>query len=72
MESQFFTWDGGWDQQDLMAFTFYNCQLVRDIGSYSKGDVIPTVGIDYANGTLEFYDKEGKPTDRFELLLEVK
>ena len=47
----------GWDQQDVLCFTYYNVTLNKDIGEFKKGTEFQCVDIDYKSGVLQFYDK---------------
>lgn len=77
-ENQLFTWEG-WDEQDTMAFTFYNVCLVRDVGSFPAGTTFPFVYVSYETSVVEFSvhdeEREGylKPvlTCRLKLAVEV-
>lgn len=52
MEREIFTWSG-WDRQDTMSFTFYDCVFIKDFGPWKTNETIPCILIDYEKGTIE-------------------
>jgi hypothetical protein len=70
MEKQLFDWNG-WDIQDTMAFTFYNCVLKVDIGPYKAGEVVKSVDLDYGEGQLHIYDDDGNTVYECKLTLKL-
>jgi len=59
MEGQYFDWEG-WDQQDAIAFSFYNCTVTKAFGPFSVGDKISDIFVDYEKGVLEAYAPDGE------------
>lgn len=68
MEKTLFTWEG-WDQQDLMAFTFYNVKLLIPIGPFPVGWKCNSADINYDTGTLQL--RNGDSYWEFKLNLSV-
>lgn len=69
MEQELFSGEF-WDQYDTMFFSFHNCTLKKDIGSFKAGDFIECINVDYENGTLELrknFDDENTVTLRMRL-----
>ena len=71
METQFFEWDG-WDQQDTMSFTFYECKLLDGVMPELKVREFPCAFVDYSSGVIEFYDVNNEVAATFDLKLEAK
>lgn len=71
LEGQFFTWKG-WDDIDTAAWHFYDCILLKDFGTFKKGDEITCVFFSMQNSMMEFYDNEGNPMGKFKLTIEAQ
>jgi hypothetical protein len=56
MESKIFIWHEGWDIQDTMTFSFYNCEILQDFGYLRKGEEYSSIYVDYENGELTPFD----------------
>ena len=63
MENQLFDWLE-WDSWDLRHFLFMNCTLKQDIGALKKGTLIDLISVNYQNGELVTYDREGNELTR--------
>lgn len=42
-----------WDQQDLTAFTFYDCVILHSFGPFEKGQTVDTIDVDFNSGRIE-------------------
>lgn len=74
MESQIFTWDGGWGQHDTMGFIFHSVTLVVDVGPYKAGTKFKSASLDYygpEGGKIALYDGGEDPVFTGKLKLEV-
>jgi len=58
MEQQLFK-NNGWDQQDTMAFTFYNVQTIVDLPNTPSGTRFAVADVDYSTGILQFWNEAG-------------
>lgn len=73
MESEFFTWDGC-DKHDLMCFSFYDAELLVDIGDFKKGSKFASIIVDYGESPhIEFWQHKHseKPTAKYALKLQI-
>lgn len=70
LEGQFFTWSG-WDNIDTAAFQFYDCKLIKDVGTFKEGEVINCVLFDVEKSLMEFYDDKGNVAGTFKLIIEA-
>lgn len=49
-------WDvAGGDYGDII---FYECTLIRNVGQFKKGTIIPSITIIYSKSVMEFYPNE--------------
>jgi len=71
MESQLFTFTG-WDQNDTMAFQFYDCVLTVPIGEHKIGETIECIELDYAQAKFNIFDDAGNVLESHDLVLSVK
>jgi hypothetical protein len=53
-----FKWQG-WDGIDILLNYYYDVTFTEDFGTFKKGDVFESIMVDYQNGFIESYDKEG-------------
>ncbi len=58
MERKLFSWED-WDEVGAVE-QFFDCTLETNIGNFLAGEKIPTIVLDYYDGTLELLDLEGK------------
>jgi len=42
----------GWDQQDLMCFTFYEAVLLQDVKGFKAGTLVDDATFDYGKSEL--------------------
>ncbi len=62
-----------WDQNDAMAFQFYDCVLKVGIGEYAAGTKVSVIFMDYEKGVMEFYNDAGDAVlATFKLSLKVE
>ena len=52
-----FQWSG-WDEQDVLALTFYTVTFTEDFGVFEKGEEFDSIFVDYGKGYVEAYKKE--------------
>jgi hypothetical protein len=71
MEQEFFTWTG-WDQQDTSCLAFYNCTLIKDIGTHKVGEHFKVIDVDYEKGKLTLVDQSGETIDEYDIGLVIK
>ncbi len=71
MEREFFTWNG-WDRQDTMCFTFYDCTLIKDIGTHKVGEKFKVIDVDFEKGKLTLSSDSGETIDEYNLGLVIK
>lgn len=71
MEREFFTWNG-WDQLDTMCFVFYDCTLIKDIGTHKVGEQFKVIDVDFEKGKLTLLSKSGETIDEYNLGLVIK
>lgn len=51
-------WEG-WDEIDILFFSFYNVTFTDDFGVFKKGDTYSSVSVNYQEGVIEAYNEEG-------------
>lgn len=51
-------WEG-WDEIDILLFSFYNVTFTDDFGVFKKGDTYSSVSVNYQEGVIEAYNEEG-------------
>ena len=58
-----FSWKS-WDEQDVLANTYYDVEFTDDFGEFKKGDKFKSIFVDYGEGIIEAYTGEtGKNGD---------
>ena len=70
MENQLFDWLE-WDELDVGHFLFMNCTLKQDIGALEKGMLVDSISVNYQNGELIVFDREGNELTWVQLALIV-
>lgn len=69
MESQIFIWREGWDKQDTMSFSFYDCEIIQDFGYLKKGERYSTIFVDYEYGELTPLDDNDQEMEAIKMKL---
>lgn len=66
-----FEWNGGWDDVGEDFEIYYDCELLRNVGEYKKGQTFENIQFDTTRLILYFYcsDSDDEPvmTKRFVL-----
>jgi hypothetical protein len=70
MESQLFTWTGGWDSA-LFSFSFYDCTLTVAVGANKPGERFEGIDLDYEKGTISLFIEGSLEPETHPLLLSV-
>lgn len=61
-----------WDQFGELTLTFYEIELIQDIGEFKKGTKFDWANIDYEKGLLELGNKDDSEVkNKFKLKLQV-
>lgn len=71
MEREFFTWQG-WDPLDTASLAFYDCKLVKDIGTHKVGEQFKVIEVDFQRGKLSLLSQNGDVIDEYNLGLMIK
>jgi hypothetical protein len=71
MEREFFTWEN-WDQLDTACLAFYDCTLIKDIGSHKVGEQFKVIDVDFQRGKLSLVSQKGDVIDEYNLGLVIK
>lgn len=50
---------GGWDEIDILFFSFYNVTFTDNFGVFKKGDTYSSVSVNYQEGVIEAYNEDG-------------
>ena len=74
LEKHYFTWEDC-DREDTLAMRFYNVTLVVDWAGFKTGTTFSSIGLDYENGVVVFYQLDSElnhtPASRFRIGVQV-
>jgi hypothetical protein len=59
MEKQLFDFHGGWDQHDLLVFSYYDININVDLGDFPAGSWFRIADLDFGKGLLTLWNEDG-------------
>ncbi len=70
MERQLFDW-ANWDVIDEGSYQFYDCVFKVDFGPFKAGQKCDEIVVDYQNGFMQYFDKDGGVITEVKLKLAI-